>query len=126
MLIRNGAIEVICPDSGHFQPGDVNVMMLLRALLMYQVDLSKVMVQDFEGNNIDYASNILRKNDWTHVVQFAQQNRQTLRGNQAKLRDLTKPVAPAVNQQVYYGDSGGSDRYIKTPADSAQIVVDYS
>jgi hypothetical protein len=131
MLIRNGEIEVICPDSGHFQPGDVNVMMLLRALQMHQVDLSKVMVQDFKGNNIGYASAILRKNDWNDVLQFAKKNLQTLQENQAKLRDLTKPKPPAApvsavnNNVIYYKDSG-SDRYIRTPAEPTQQVVYYS
>lgn len=48
-LIRNGIVEAIRPDSGHYQPTGMNMALLLQALAMYGVRPDRVKLYDFEG-----------------------------------------------------------------------------
>ncbi len=139
MLIRNGEIEKICPDSGHFQPGDVNVMALLQMLRMQQVPLERVIVQDFLGKNIGTAALILSRRDWSEVVSHMKQNQQDLKDNQAKLKSLTgpKPTGSGADygldtdseyirtpDSTYYSKTPASSYYTRTPASQSQASYD--
>src|SRR5262249_51190192 len=47
--IENGVITAVRPDSGHYKPGLHNLTTFLWALTMYQVNLSKISLYDFQG-----------------------------------------------------------------------------
>jgi hypothetical protein len=50
MLIENGVVKGIRPDSGHYQPLDQNAVAALTGLMMFGVDLSRVKVIDWSDS----------------------------------------------------------------------------
>lgn len=69
MLIEQGVVKRIRPDSGHYQPVDANMVAMLQALQMFSVDLRNVMVETFDGNHEIKALEFLEKQgDWKRLV----------------------------------------------------------
>lgn len=64
MLIQQGKILAIRPDSGHYQPTETNFRNFLQSLCMFGVDLTQVRVLDFTGGDIGKAFEFLR-NGWS-------------------------------------------------------------
>lgn len=60
ILIRNGIVEAIRPDSGHYQPTEMNMALLLQALAMYGVRLDRVKLFNFEGELLGDGLSFLR------------------------------------------------------------------
>ncbi len=62
MLIRNGYIQAVRCDSGHYKPGSINCALLLQGLGMFGVNLRKVAVYDFKGGELGTAFDLLKSN----------------------------------------------------------------
>lgn len=63
MLIKQGKILAVRPDSGHYQPSETNISNFLNSLCMYGVDLTQVQLLNFEGGEIGNAHEFVR-NGW--------------------------------------------------------------
>lgn len=62
MLIRNGAVQAVRCDSGHYKPGSINCALFLQGLGMFGVNLRKVTVYDFKGKESGAAFDLLKSN----------------------------------------------------------------
>jgi hypothetical protein len=103
MGIVSGVVTTVCPDSGHFQPGQVNVRMMLQALRMLQVDLSNVRLHNFENNNSVNAAKALDVGTWNDVLQHMEKNTTTIMDNQQADREAWAIRNPPKTLKVNYG-----------------------
>jgi hypothetical protein len=51
MLVENGVIKGIRPDSGHYKPLEHNIVVALLALQMFSVPMDKIELQDYAGES---------------------------------------------------------------------------
>ncbi|MGA2721369.1 MAG: hypothetical protein ABSG79_03045 [Bryobacteraceae bacterium] len=69
MLIKNGAVEGVCPDSGHYKPTDNSTLALLWALQMFGVSLDGVAVFPWDAGATVMANDfVASKGDWNALV----------------------------------------------------------
>jgi hypothetical protein len=109
MLIENGVIRVIRPDSGHYKPTDTNTIALLQALQMHGVPLDQIVIKDHTGlNEFDAPLFIADNGNWEQLLRRRGQNVQDVRdGFAARPRPdvATGPVrvhpAPAFRERHF-------------------------
>jgi hypothetical protein len=69
MLIRDGVILGLRPDSGHYQPTDMNSLSLLEALQMQGVPLDRCEVHTWDGNGAEIAGEFMeQKGNWENLL----------------------------------------------------------
>jgi hypothetical protein len=101
LLIENGVVKKIRPDSGHFKPVDSNMVAVLWALQMHGVSLHDVMVYDYNGNNPMWADTFLRFNgDWMKLLAAAELTTQAHREGFAARNNPRPPTAPPLSSSA--------------------------
>jgi hypothetical protein len=70
LLVVQGQVTGVCPNSGHYLPTENNTLALLQALAMYGVPLEQVMVFDHDGERNSLAPEFMKVNgDWPALRQ---------------------------------------------------------
>lgn len=122
MLIEQGVIRGIRPDSGHYKPLAHNVVGALQALSMFHVPIERVMVYDFTGQVSTPARSFLVKNlSWVNFLKAAEELRRTRTNWQRAQptgthRSAPPPQAPSGfysggqmdSGSISYNNTGGS------------------
>jgi hypothetical protein len=96
MLIENGRIKAIRGDSGHYKPTEQNMAMLLQALGMFGVDLSRIELYSWDDRLIGNALAFLKSNlSWSQFCsQRSNEQAHRVNGAAAYQRFGPKPPAP--------------------------------
>lgn len=72
MLIKNGRIRAIRADSGHYQPTEMNMALLLQGLAMYGVNLHDIELFAFNGGSLGNAFHFIQsKMSWSEFEKQA-------------------------------------------------------
>ncbi len=95
MLIENGVVKRIRPDSGHYKPTGSNMLALLQTLRMVGVPLDRIVMETFVGVEVGFATEFFRHNaNWDRLLN---QRDSTLQDNKLAFALRSKPVAPTAS-----------------------------
>jgi hypothetical protein len=113
MLIRHGIIKGIRTDSGHYTPTQMNMAMLLQALSMYGVDVSRIKLYNWDGTELGKAPEFMKSNmTWEAFVRQAANERghRTSAENERAARGLPAHYPQFRQQEVGAVAAVGDER----------------
>jgi hypothetical protein len=107
MLVVDGRLKGLRPDSGHYKPLAANTLAALQALGMFGVKLQEVMVYDFMGSPAGSGAEFVKDQAKWKTLLDARDNLKDLRG--------TNPVPPPLPPRPGVAAQPAQRVYAKTP-----------
>lgn len=127
IYIKNGKIEAVRADSGHYKPNEQNMAFFLQALAMYGVKIEHIILYSWDGQSMGFALNFLKsKMSWPAFEQTRRKERahrldgddyREMIGSPRKFPDVKRGPAytrPNANQSqvAVVAPSGDADFYM--------------